>query len=57
MINQYEKSHPIMLKARSSRAATMAPNIIRKTEAQTEREGLVWRMKYSPEYEYFSLDN
>ena len=46
-----------MLKARSSMAATMAPNIIRNTEAHTDREGLVLRMKYSPEYEYFSLDN
>ena len=29
-------------------AATMVPNIIRNTEAQTDKEGLDWRMKYSP---------
>ena len=41
-----------MLKARSSMAATIAPNIIRNTEAHTERDGLVRRMKYSPEHQH-----
>ena len=38
------KSHPLMLKARSSKAATTAPNIMRKTETRTDMEVLVWRM-------------
>ena len=46
-----------MLKARSSIAATMAPNIIRNTEAHTEREGLVWRIKYSPKRSHFVFNN
>ena len=46
-----------MLKARSSMAATMAPNIIRNTEAQTETDGLVCRIKYSPKHKHYHVLN